>query len=93
VLWPAAPHAVGLAAADRIGQALTLDAAGATDGDGRLLTLLGLVEERVVASGHGVAAGRQFPPVAQCGHAASPPWRRWRLARRALAAASDRRAK
>jgi hypothetical protein len=38
-----------------------LHAAGAADGDGRLLCLLGLVEERVVASGHGLAAGRQLP--------------------------------
>src|SRR5829696_730570 len=69
----APPHAVGLAGADRVGQAFALHATDSADGDGGALALLGVVEERVVVGGGGVAAGGQLAPAVEGGHGASPP--------------------
>src|SRR5262245_31375496 len=71
-LRPAAPNPMGLSSTDRVGQAGALGRTDRTQGEGVLLVLGVIGEERVVISGDDLAAQRQVPPgPGEGGHAVS----------------------
>ena len=78
---------------DRVGQASPCARTDSADGDGARSPCSVSSKNGSIVGGGGVAAGGRLAPAVECGHGASPPWRSFRLARRALAAARARRAK
>src|ERR687897_170845 len=93
-LRSAAPNPVGLSSTDRVGQAGALGRTDRAQGEGVVLVLGVIGEERVVIGGDALAAQRQVPPgPGEWGHALSPPVRLARLARLAATEAKAKRAK